>query len=88
MEEFFDFFEVDKDKLDKTKSFTIDLEDSDSFIDAISVAQENDLFNLDEQSLVYDENVNKLMFYTKDYTVTFNGNFDTDSYIMSIKKEG
>jgi len=88
MEEFFDFFEVDKDKLDKTKSFTIDLEDSDSFIDAISVAQENDLFNLDEQSLVYDENVNKLMFYTKDYTVTFNGNFDTDSYIMSIEKEG
>ena len=88
MEEFFDFFEVDKDKLDKTKSFTIDLEDSDSFIDAISVVQENDLFNLDEQSLVYDENVNKLMFYTKDYTVTFNGNFDTDSYIMSIEKEG
>ena len=88
MEEFFDFFEVDKDKLDKTKSFTIDLEDSDSFIDAISVVQENDLFNLDEQSLIYDENVNKLMFYTKDYTVTFNGNFDTDSYIMSIKKEG
>lgn len=88
MEEFFDFFEVDKDKLDKTKSFTIDLEDSDSFIDAISVVQENDLFNLDEQSLIYDETVNKLMFYTKDYTVTFNGNFDTDSYIMSIKKEG
>lgn len=88
MEEFFDFFEVDKNKLDKTKSFTIDLEDSDSFIDAISVVQENDLFNLDEQSLIYDENVNKLMFYTKDYTVTFNGNFDTDSYIMSIKKEG
>ena len=88
MEEFFDFFEVDRDKLDKTKSFTIDLEDSDSFIDAISVVQENDLFNLDEQSLIYDENVNKLMFYTKDYTVTFNGNFDTDSYIMSIKKEG
>lgn len=88
MEEFFDFFEVDKNKLDKTKSFTIDLEDSDSFIDAISVVQENDLFNLDEQSLVYDEDVNKLMFYTKDYTVTFNGNFDTDSYIMSIKKEG
>jgi len=88
MEEFFDFFEVDKDKLDKTKSFNIDLEDSDSFIDAISVVQENDLFNLDEQSLVYDENVNELMFYTKDYTVTFNGNFDTDSYIMSIKKEG
>ena len=88
MEEFFDFFEVDKDKLEKTKSFTIDLEDSDSFIDAISVVQENDLFNLDEQSLIYDETVNKLMFYTKDYTVTFNGNFDTDSYIMSIKKEG
>jgi len=88
MEEFFDFFEVDKNKLDKTKSFTIDLEDSDSFIDAISVVQENDLFNLDEQSLIYDENVNKLMFYTKDYTVTFNGNFDTDSYIMSIEKEG
>lgn len=88
MEEFFDFFEVDKDKLDKTKSFTIDLEDPDSFIDAISVVQENDLFNLDEQSLIYDETVNKLMFYTKDYTVTFNGNFDTDSYIMSIKKEG
>lgn len=88
MEEFFDFFEVDKDKLDKNKSFTIDLEDSDSFIDAISVVQENDLFNLDEQSLIYDETVNKLMFYTKDYTVTFNGNFDTDSYIMSIKKEG
>ena len=88
MEEFFDFFEVDKDKLDNTKSFTIDLEDSDSFIDAISVVQENDLFNLDEQSLIYDETVNKLMFYTKDYTVTFNGNFDTDSYIMSIKKEG
>ncbi len=88
MEEFFDFFEVDKNKLDKTKSFTIDLEDSDSFIDAISVVQENDLFNLDEQSLVYDENVNELMFYTKDYTVTFNGNFDTDSYIMSIEKEG
>lgn len=88
MEEFFDFFEVDKDKLYKTKSFTIDLEDSDSFIDAISVVQENDLFNLDEQSLIYDETVNKLMFYTKDYTVTFNGNFDTDSYIMSIKKEG
>ena len=88
MEEFFDFFEVDKNKLDKTKSFTIDLEDSDSFIDAISVVQENDLFNLDEQSLIYDDNVNKLMFYTKDYTVTFNGNFDTDSYIMSIKKEG
>lgn len=88
MEEFFDFFEVDKNKLDKTKSFTIDLEDSDSFIDAISVVQENDLFNLDEQSLIYDENVNKLMFYTKDYTVTFNGNFDTDSYTMSIKKEG
>lgn len=87
MEEFFDFFEVDKDKLEKTKSFTIDLEDSDSFIDAISVVQENDLFNLDEQSLIYDETVNKLMFYTKDYTVTFNGNFDTDSYIMSIKKE-
>lgn len=87
MEEFFDFFEVDKDKLDTTKSFTIDLEDSDSFIDAISVVQENDLFNLDEQSLIYDETVNKLMFYTKDYTVTFNGNFDTDSYIMSIKKE-
>lgn len=88
MEEFFDFFEVDKDKLDKTKSFTIDLEDSDSFIDAISVVQENDLFNLDEQSLIYDETVNKLMFYTKDYTVTFNGNFDTDSYIMNIEKEG
>ena len=88
MEEFFDFFEVDKDKLEKAKSFTIDLEDSDSFIDAISVVQENDLFNLDEQSLIYDETVNKLMFYTKDYTVTFNGNFDTDSYIMSIKKEG
>lgn len=88
MEEFFDFFEVDRDKLEKTKSFTIDLEDSDSFIDAISVVQENDLFNLDEQSLIYDETVNKLMFYTKDYTVTFNGNFDTDSYIMSIKKEG
>ena len=88
MEEFFDFFEVDKDKLENTKSFTIDLEDSDSFIDAISVVQENDLFNLDEQSLIYDETVNKLMFYTKDYTVTFNGNFDTDSYIMSIKKEG
>lgn len=88
MEEFFDFFEVDKDKLEKDKSFTIDLEDSDSFIDAISVVQENDLFNLDEQSLIYDETVNKLMFYTKDYTVTFNGNFDTDSYIMSIKKEG
>lgn len=88
MEEFFDFFEVDKDKLDKTKSFTIDLEDSDSFIDAISVVQENDLFNLDEQSLIYDETVNKLMFYTKDYTITFNGNFDTDSYIMSIKKGG
>ena len=88
MEEFFDFFEVDKDKLDNDKSFTIDLEDSDSFIDAISVVQENDLFNLDEQSLIYDETVNKLMFYTKDYTVTFNGNFDTDSYIMSIKKEG
>lgn len=88
MEEFFDFFEVDKDKLGKDKSFTIDLEDSDSFIDAISVVQENDLFNLDEQSLIYDETVNKLMFYTKDYTVTFNGNFDTDSYIMSIKKEG
>lgn len=87
MEEFFDFFEVDKDKLEKAKSFTIDLEDSDSFIDAISVVQENDLFNLDEQSLIYDETVNKLMFYTKDYTVTFNGNFDTDSYIMSIKKE-
>lgn len=88
MEEFFDFFEVDKDKLENAKSFTIDLEDSDSFIDAISVVQENDLFNLDEQSLIYDETVNKLMFYTKDYTVTFNGNFDTDSYIMSIKKEG
>ena len=88
MEEFFDFFEVDKDKLENTKSFTIDLEDSDSFIDAISVVQENDLFNLDEQSLIYDETVNKLMFYTKDYTVTFNGNFETDSYIMSIKKEG
>lgn len=88
MEEFFDFFEVDKDKLDKTKSFTIDLEDSDSFIDAISVVQENDLFNLDEQSLIYDETVNKLMFYTKDYTVTFNGNFDMDSYIMNIEKEG
>lgn len=88
MEQFFDFFEIDKDEVDKTSKYTIDLEDSDSFIEAISVVQDSDWFEMDEDNVIYTDNENKLNFYNKDYTVYFDGNFDDDTYYMFVKKKG
>ena len=84
MEQFFDFFEIDKDKLNKEHKYTIDLEDSDSFIEALSIVQENDWFEMDEDHVIYNEDENKLSFYNKEYTVYFDGNFDKDTYYMFV----
>lgn len=87
MEQFFDFFEINKDELDKRNRYTVDLEDSDSFIEALSVVQENDWFEMDEDNVIYTEDENKLKFYNKDYTVYFDGDFDKDTYFMFVEKE-
>ena len=88
MEEFFDFFEANKQAVDNGEKYKIDLEDSDSFIDAMSVIQENDWFDLSDDSVVYDDSENKATFYNKDYTVHFDGNFTNDTYYMTIEKGG
>lgn len=87
MEEFFDFFEIDENGF-KNNKYTIDLEDSDSFIEALSTVQENDWFEMDEDNVVYTEDENKITFYNKDYTVYFDGNFDNDTYYMFVTKKG
>lgn len=87
MEQFFDFFEIDKEELDSKNKYTVDLEDSNSFIEALSIVQENDWLEMDEDNVVYTEDENKLRFYNKEYTVYFDGNFDNDTYYMFVTKE-